>query len=112
MYIVLGMVFLLFPFLKTSFIIDQVERRVVVARDDLDKDDMEEGELSDEPEEERREMPDRVVHGPLPDLLREIGGAEFGVLDEKTTEKLENRAKRFNLDSHISFAEVRTVNVF
>jgi len=102
----------------------ETERRVLDRSSE--REDMEEGELSDADEVDTSRTlavysPQAAVYSPqatkprvilervgrvLPDLLNDIGVTEFNVLDEATTVKLGARAKRFNLDSHITYAEV------
>eukprot|EP00092_Neocalanus_flemingeri_P013609 GFUD01014677.1.p1 GENE.GFUD01014677.1~~GFUD01014677.1.p1 ORF type:complete len:765 (+),score=258.77 GFUD01014677.1:54-2348(+) len=72
-------------------------------------DDMEEGELSDDGMEqpETASRPQRMgIRMEMPDLLKEIGGADFNTVDAETVEKISARALRFQTGNAISFQEV------
>lgn len=71
--------------------------------------EMEDGELSDD----EMDMPENVSRPPrmgikmdMPDLLKEIGGADYHTVDAEAVEKISARALRFQTGKAISFEEV------
>jgi len=68
--------------------------------------DMEEGEISDD----GMDLPEVVERPPkmdvVPDILKEIGGADFNMVDQDTVQKISARALRFQTGKAISFQEI------
>ena len=72
-------------------------------------DDMEEGELSDDGMDLPKILERPPKMGVLPDLLKEISGADFNTVDPENVQKISARAIRFQTGKAISFQEISSL---
>ena len=89
---------------------------VVLDTTDQDQDDMEEGELSDDglplPPPPSAKPTRTPIKMDLPDLLKELKGAEEFKVNQETISKMSARAERFQTGNSVSFEEISALYDF
>ena len=88
----------------------------IVVLDTTDQDDMEEGELSDDglplPPPPSAKPTRTPIKMDLPDLLKELKGAEEFKVNPETISKMSARAERFQTGNSVSFEEISALYNF
>ena len=88
----------------------------IVVLDTTDQDDMEEGELSDDglplPPPPSSKPTRTPIKMDLPDLLKELKGAEEFKVNPETISKMSARAERFQTGNSVSFEEISALYNF